>query len=122
MANQTGAPRYEIQGLRAVYDTGDTFWSARVVDTSETGIFLETSHELDEGATVQLTFDMPGSLVANTQLPLFLDAKVVRTNAYDPEKHWNRKHGLALTWQGLSVTETEQLRGFLTQHGIQIRH
>ena len=105
-----------------MYDAGDTFWSARVVDTSETGIFLETTHELDEGAAVQLTFDMPESLATDLKLPLFLDAKVVRTNSYDLEEHWNRKHGLALTWQGLGPTETEQLRSFLTQHGIQIRH
>ena len=37
-------------------------------------VALARARELDEGATVQLTFDMPGSLVANTQLPLFLDA------------------------------------------------
>ena len=122
MAQQTGAPRYEIQGLRAVYDTGDTFWCARVVDTSETGIFLETTHELDEGASVQLMFDFPAEVTPSEEVPLYFYAKVVRNNSYDLEKHWNRKHGIALTWEGLSPQQTQQLRSFLAQHGVQIRH
>ena len=122
MAQQTGAPRFEVQGLRAVYDTGDSFWSARVVDASETGVFLETTHDLNRGETVEIMFELPETLRDASDIPLFLDAKVVRLNYYDVEDNWNRKHGVGLAWQDLSLEQTEQLRDFLAQHGVRIRH
>ena len=50
--SQKRAPRFVIKGLRIIYDTGVSYWSAPVVNISETGIFIETTHELPAGKRV----------------------------------------------------------------------
>ena len=122
MAVKTGAPRFEIQGLQAVYDTGESFWSARVVDASETGVFIETTHELSRGDQVELMLELPDSIKSDNPIPLYFRAKVVRLNHYDVEGNWNRKHGVGLCWQELTDQQSVQLRGFLQEHGVRIRH
>ena len=121
MAEKVGAPRYQISELTVIYDTGDSFWTAPVLDASETGLFAETAHELKPGTDVSVMFSACDSTEAATPLPLGLKAKIVRVNEYDLEKHWDRTPGLAFHWQDIGKEATQLVRSFLDQHGVLIR-
>jgi len=121
MAENVGAPRYQINELTVIYDTGDSFWTAPVLDASETGLFAETAHELSPGTNVSVMFSASQSTEAATPLPIGLEAKIVRVNEYDLEEHWDRTPGLAFHWQNISQDATLLVRSFLTAHGILIR-
>ena len=121
MAEKVGAPRYQINELTVIYDTGDSFWTAPVLDASETGLFAETAHELKPGTDVSVMFSACDSTEAATPLPLGLKAKIVRVNEYDLEKHWDRTPGLAFHWQDIGQEATLLVRSFLDQHGVLIR-
>ena len=121
MAEKVGAPRYQISELTVIYDTGDSFWTAPVLDASETGLFAETAHELKPGTDVSVMFSACDSTEAATPLPLGLKAKIVRVNEYDLEKHWDRTPGLAFHWQDIGQEATLLVRSFLDQHGVLIR-
>jgi hypothetical protein len=121
MAEKVGAPRYQINELTVIYDTGDSFWTAPVLDASETGLFAETAHELTPGTDVSVMFSASDSTEAATPLPLGLKAKIVRVNEYDLEEHWDRTPGLAFHWQDIGQEATMLVRSFLDQHGVLIR-
>jgi hypothetical protein len=111
------ALRYAVGDLRVIYDTGDAFWSAPVVDMSESGLFVETTHVLAAGTKVTLMPDTPDE----EQLPFELHATVVRINEYDLEDHWDRVPGMAFKIDNLSPDNYEQLRAFLQAHGVPVR-
>ena len=121
MAEKVGAPRYQINELTVIYDTGDSFWTAPVLDASETGLFAETAHELLPGTDVSVMFSACDSTEATTPLPLGLKAKIVRVHEYDLEKHRDRTPGLAFHWQDIGQEATQLVRTFLDQHGVLIR-
>ena len=121
MAEKVGAPRYQINELTVIYDTGDSFWTAPVLDASETGLFAETSHELTPGTSVSVMFSASASTESETPLPLGLKAKIVRVNEYDLEKHWDRTPGLAFHWQDIGQEATMLVRSYLDQNGVLIR-
>ena len=121
MADKVGAPRYQINELTVIYDTGDSFWTAPVLDASETGLFAETSHELTPGTSVSVMFSASDSTESATPLPLGLEAKIVRVNEYDLEKHWDRTPGLAFHWQDIGHEATMLVRSYLDQNGVLIR-
>jgi hypothetical protein len=103
--------------LTVVYDTGESFWSGSVIDMSESGIFIETSHSLPVGTRVTL---MPEVSEAE-QLPFEIEAEVVRTNEYDPDEHFDRTPGIAFRLLGLSLEHFAQVRQFLLAHGVPVR-
>jgi len=111
------APRFKVENLRVVYDTGEEFWSGPVVDMSESGIFVETRHELPAGTKVTIIPDLPD----DQQLPFEIQAEVVRTSDYDPDEHWDRTPGIAFRLTGLSVQQFDQLRRFLKARGVSAR-
>ena len=111
------APRFKVGNLRIIYDTGEEFWSGPVTDMSESGIFVETMHELPSGTRVTLLPDLPG----NRSLPFEIKAEVVRTTEYDPDEHWDRTPGIAFRLIGLTLIQFEQLRTFLKAHGVPMR-
>lgn len=111
------APRFRVGNLRIIYDTGEEFWSGPVVDMSESGIFIETMHELPLGTKVTLLPDLPDE----QSLPFEIKAEVVRANEYDPDQHWDRTPGLAFRLTGLNLVQFEQLRQFLKAHGVPMR-
>ena len=121
MAEQIGAPRYQITKLTVIYDTGDSFWTAPVLDASETGLFAETAHQLSPGTNVSVMFSSDHSSESETPLPIGIEAKVVRVNEYDLEQHWDRTPGLAFHWQNIGHDATELVRSFLNEHGVLIR-
>ena len=121
MAEQVGAPRYQIRELTVIYDTGESFWTAPVLDASETGLFAETVHDLSPGTNVSVMFSMSDEVESMTPLPIGIEAKVVRTNEYDLEQHWDRTPGLAFHWQNMTQDQTLLVRSFLAQHGVLIR-
>lgn len=121
MAEKIGAPRYQITKLTVIYDTGDSFWTAPVLDASETGLFAETAHQLTPGTNVSVMFSSEHNGEAATPLPIGLEAKVVRVNEYDLEQHWDRTPGLAFHWQNIGQDATQLVRSFLSEHGVLIR-
>lgn len=121
MAGKIGAPRYQIRELTVIYDTGESYWAAPVLDASETGLFAETTHELVPGTDVSMVFSASNGAESSTPLPLGIQAKVVRVNQYDLDDHWDRVPGLAFHWQGMSQNDTGLVRSFLAQHGVLIR-
>ena len=121
MAEQVGAPRYQIRELTVIYDTGESFWTAPVLDASETGLFAETVHDLSPGTNVYVMFSMSDEVESTTPLPFGIEAKVVRINEYDLEQHWDRTPGLAFHWQNMTQDQTLLVRCFLDQHGVLIR-
>lgn len=114
---QERAARFKVGGLRVIYDTGDAFWSAPVVDVSESGLFVETAHQLPAGTTVTLMPDLP----EEEQLPFEIHAVVVRSNEYDLDHHWDRTPGIAFRLEGLSPENFAQLRAFLRARGVPVR-
>lgn len=118
MSDQPRAPRFKVGGLRVIYDTGDGFWSGPVTDMSESGMFVETTHELPAGKRVIISFDLDED---ETQLPFEIHAVVVRTHEYDLDEHWDRTPGIAFHLEGLSDENFAQLRTFLASHGVPVR-
>ncbi len=116
--DQPRAPRYTVGGLRVIYDTGDGFWSAPVVDMSESGLFVETTHELAPGKQVVIIPDLPEE---EEQLPFEIHGVVVRTNEYNLDQHWDRTPGIAFRLEGLTEENFAQLRAFLAAHGVPVR-
>ena len=121
MADKIGAPRYQITELTVIYDTGDSFWTAPVLDASETGLFAETAHQLSPGTNVSVMFSTTHTSESGTPLPIGIDATVVRVNEYDLEQHWDRTPGLAFHWQDIGQDATQLVRSFLDEHGVLIR-
>lgn len=115
--DQPRAPRYTVGNLRVIYDTGDGFWSAPVVDMSESGLFVETTHELPPGKRVVITFDLTED---EEQLPFEIHGVVARFNEYDLDEHWDRTPGIAFRLEGLSDEHLAQLHAFLAAHGLKV--
>lgn len=112
------APRYRVGGMNVVYDTGEGgFWSGPVVDVSESGLFVETTHQLPVGTRVTLLPDVP----EDEQLPFEIRGEVVRVLEYDPEGHFDRTPGIAFRLSGLTVEHFAQLRNFLRERGVPVR-
>jgi len=121
MNEKIGAPRYQVRKMNIIYDTGEEFWTGPVVDVSETGLFIETVHELEPGTEVTILPDVEGVEDIGDQLPFEIRARVVRINEYDLEEHWDRTPGIAFIWEGMSDQEKDQLRQFFVAHGILVR-
>lgn len=115
--NDERAPRYRVGGLRVIYDTGDGYWSGQVVDVSESGLFVETTHELDPGTRVTLHPDGDDE----HELPFEVSAEVVRANNYDLDNHFDRTPGLAFRLVDLGEEERAQVRAYLTARGVTVR-
>lgn len=108
------APRYRVGDLKIIYDTGDAFWTAPVVNVSETGLFVETTHELPVGTRVSLWPDSPDE----DGLPFEVQAEVVRVQALDLDGHWDRTPGLALKMVDMAPEQVEQFRSYLKACGV----
>ena len=115
------APRYTVAGMSIVYDTGEDFWAGSVVDASETGLFIETAHELDPGTVVTILPGIEGDEDLSELLPFELKARVVRVNEYDMDEHWDRTPGIAFIWTGMSEDERTLFRRFLEKYGVLVR-
>ena len=108
------APRFAVGGFKIVYDTGDGFWTAPVVNASESGMFVETHHDLPLGTEVTIMPDGP----FDDELPFELHAEVVRVSTYDPEQDYTRIPGLAFQFLDLGRQDLAQLRVYLEQNGV----
>ena len=117
MAIQPRAPRFHVRAMHIIYDTGEGFWSAPVVDVSETGMFVETLHELPIGTRVIIVPDVP----EEEQLPFEIKAEVVRAIEEDMDNHYDRTPGLAFSLVGMAVDQIECVRKFLAEHGVPSR-
>lgn len=111
------APRYQVGGMTFLYDTGEAFWSGQVLDASESGVFIETSHELPVGTRVTLMPHVPD----DERLPFEVHAEVVRVNEYDAEANFRRPPGIAFRFSGLSPAQFGRLRSFLEERGVPVR-
>lgn len=108
------AQRFQIERLHIIYDTGDSFWTAPALDVSETGLFIETHHELPLGTRVSIMVDVP----EEEKLPFEIFGEVVRVNEYDPDNHFDRTPGMALRWVNMSIEQIRRVRAFLQEHGV----
>ena len=111
------SPRYLIQ-LRTIYDTGEEYWTAKVIDMSVSGMFVETHHELPEGKRVTVMLEDEHE---RDELPFELHAEVARSNEYDLENHWDRTPGIAFHLVDMSDSQRETLQAFLEAHGKPLR-
>lgn len=114
---QPRAPRYKVGGLNFVYDTGESFWAAPVFDLSESGLFLETAHQLPVGTRVLLVADVPDS----ERLPFELKGEVVRVNSFDNEENFNRPPGIGFRLVDLKPEQYGELKQFLERRGVPVR-
>ncbi len=114
---QPRAPRYRFGSLSFIYDTGESFWAAPVFDVSESGVFLETAHQLAVGTQVTLVPDVAD----NERLPFELTAEVVRVNEFDTEQNFKRPPGIGFRLLNLTAQQSAELRAFLEQRGVLVR-
>ncbi|MEZ0312614.1 MAG: PilZ domain-containing protein [Myxococcota bacterium] len=114
---QPRAPRYRFGSLNFIYDTGESFWAAPVLDVSESGVFLETAHQLDVGTQVTLVPDVAD----DEKLPFELTAQVVRVNEFDTEENFKRPPGIAFRLLNLTAAQSAELRTFLHERGVLVR-
>ncbi|MFH1809289.1 MAG: PilZ domain-containing protein [Pseudomonadota bacterium] len=117
MTGQQRPPRYSVERFNIVYDTGEGFWCGPVIDVSEGGLFVETTHELPVGTVVTIVPDTPDQ----GALPFEIRAEVVRVHQLDLDAHADRTPGLAFRWQGLNAEQIGQFRAFITSHGTDKR-
>jgi hypothetical protein len=114
---QPRAPRYKVGGLNFIYDTGESYWAAPVVDLSESGLFLETAHQLPNATRVTLMPDVPDS----ERLPFELKGEVVRANDFDNERNFNRAPGIGFRLVDLRQDQYNELKQFLERRGVPVR-
>ncbi len=114
--SQARAPRYHIAGLDVIYDTGQEFWTGPVIDASETGLFIETAHELPIGTP--MTIMLGGA--DDDRLPFEILGVVTRVNELDWDEHYDRTPGIAVRLEGMEPGEAEQFRAFLREVGTEI--
>jgi Tfp pilus assembly protein PilZ len=103
--------------MTVVYDTGEGFWSGPVVDASESGLFIETTHDLEIGTKVTL---LPQVDDAEDELPFEILGNVVRVNEYDMDNHYDRTPGLAFHFVDMTEEEQTKVRRFLAERGVPI--
>ena len=84
--------------FRVIFEDEEGYLTARVIDLSETGLFLETTMPLPEGRQVRI------SIVDNPQINFHeVKATVVRSDYYDPyNKVWVRPEGMAIRFHRLT--------------------
>jgi len=114
---QPRAPRYRVGGLNFIYDTGESFWAAPVVDLSESGVFLETAHQLPVGTPVKLVTDVPDE----EKLPFEISGEVVRVNEFETEANFSRPPGIGFRLLNLAPQQYQELKRFLEQRGVLVR-
>jgi Tfp pilus assembly protein PilZ len=85
---------------------------------SESGIFVETTHELPPGKRVVIIPDLAED---EEQLPFEIHGVVVRSNEYNLDEHWDRTPGIAFHLEGMSEENFAKLRAFLESHGVKVR-
>lgn len=103
--------RYQMS-LEIVYDDGEGFMSAPVVDISESGCFVETVMPLDPGTRVRLTPLLPTDAGVHE-----LDGEVVRKNEYDLDNHFDRVPGMGIRFVDADAEQIEKLRALLEKQG-----
>jgi hypothetical protein len=107
------AQRYRVGGMNVVYDTGESFWSGPVLDVSESGLLVDTQHDLPVGTRVTLVPDV----AEDEQLPFEIQAEVVRRQTYALGRVVDRRSGLAFRLVGLTPEQIAQVRSFLEGRG-----
>lgn len=113
MSSRDRAPRYRVP-LRVIYDADEAgFWTAQVADMCETGLFVKTTHSLTPGTVVTIVPEEE----SDDDLPFELRAEVVRAQAYDLERHWDREPGLAFKLLDVEREDLEKLRVYLAAKG-----
>ncbi len=110
------AARFHIEGLDVIYDTGEEFWTGPVIDASETGLFIETTHELALGTA--LTIMLGGA--DDERLPFEILGVVTRVNELNWDEHYDRIPGIAVRLEGMEPAAAELFRAFLREVGTEI--
>ncbi len=115
MASQNRAQRYKVP-LRIIYDAGSGgFWTAKVADMAELGLFVETTHTLEPGTEVTIVPDEDEG-----DLPFEIRAEVVRVQQYDLDAHWDRTPGIAFKLLHVDDEDRERLRTYMAENGTPV--
>jgi uncharacterized protein (TIGR02266 family) len=97
-------PRFSTVQFDVVYDDGEGFMSAKVLDLSESGVFLETVMPLSPGTRVRMTPLLP------EETGLFeLDGEVVRKEDYDDGRMMERPAGMGIRFLDVSAQQLDRL-------------
>ncbi len=109
------APRYSIS-FQIIYDDREGYMSGRVVDISETGMFIETVMPLKPGTRVRLSPLLDDS----HDTGIFeLEGEVVRKNEYDMDRYFDRTPGMGVRFINVSEEDLEQIRELLSVSGVE---
>lgn len=88
VSDKRRSPRHNV-GFRMVFDDGESYNAASVVNVSETGLFLESAKAVPLGAVVRLE---PTDIVEDALFEL--EATVVRCSPLDLPGESETHHGL----------------------------
>ena len=114
---QPRAPRYRVGGLKFIYATGESSWAAPIIDVSESGVFLVTSHQLPAGTRVTLVPDVPDS----EKLPFEITGEVVRVNELENDANFTRPPGIGFRLLNLQPQQYSDLKRFLEARDVLVR-
>src|SRR5690349_12259943 len=113
-AEKPRAPRYRVPGMSIIYDEGESYWTAPVVNASRSGLFLETSHQLALGTQLRV---MPHG-VEDERLPLEITGTVVRVDELDLDNRPDRVAGIAIRFDDVTAELVAQLDSYFEEHGV----
>lgn len=95
--------RHQVS-FEIVYDDGDGFMSGRVLDISQSGLFLETAMPLEAGTKVRMTPLVP------EEVGLFeIEGEVMRTDEYTEERLMTHAPGMGIRFINMSDAEHAEL-------------
>lgn len=98
MAERRKAKRYEVALPLQVCTSRQRpaeFYTAQLRDISRTGIYFHSSIEMEPGASMELTFALPGERDRGTSVLVRASAKALRINTVD--KDTEPIYGIAAT-------------------------
>lgn len=111
------APRYVVAGMNVIYDFDGEYWSGAVRNSSESGLFVETSHELPIGTPLTVLPEVSD----DRGLPFEIEAEVVRCVGYVPGEYSDHAPGFGLKLRGLRTLERASFGNFLRLRGAPVR-
>lgn len=110
------APRYQVPGFSVIYDEGESYWTAPVINASRSGLFIETTHQVPVGTRMSI---VPHG-DHDEHLPFELTGTVVRVDELDLDNNPDGVPGIALRLDELSDDVRSKLDCYLAEHGVMI--
>jgi uncharacterized protein (TIGR02266 family) len=104
MSDPKRAARFAIS-FEVAYDDGEGFMTGKVVDVSESGLFIETVMPLKPGSRISITPLLP------EKAGLFeVEGEVMRGREYDPDTLQEQPPGFGVRFVDITDEERENLK------------